>query len=149
VRGDSDGQEEASDRRHEDRKPIELKVEYQRLNAFFADYTKNISKGGTFIATESPLPVNTEFVFLLYVPVLTEPLRIRGRVKWVQTAEDIVGRRGESPGMGIRFVYADASEEAAVAAAVEQLMTDSLGPRISEKLMQSARKKEPVKDGKG
>ena len=31
---------------------IELTVEYKRMNAFFADYTKNISRGGTFIRTD-------------------------------------------------------------------------------------------------
>ena len=30
---------------------ITLRVDYKRLNTFFADYTKNISKGGTFIRT--------------------------------------------------------------------------------------------------
>ena len=47
------------DRRFGMRAPIELKVEYKRLNTFFADYTKNISRGGTFIATDKPLPVGT------------------------------------------------------------------------------------------
>ena len=47
------------DRREAPRQPIELKVEYKRLNTFFADYTKNISKGGTFIKTNRPLPVGT------------------------------------------------------------------------------------------
>jgi len=53
------------DRRGDSRAPIELKVEYKRLNSFFADYTKNISRGGSFIGTEKPLPVGTEFVFAL------------------------------------------------------------------------------------
>ena len=43
-------------------------VDYKRLNTFFADYTKNISKGGTFIRTSKPLDVGTEFVFVLTVP---------------------------------------------------------------------------------
>ena len=45
------------ERRADARSPIELKVEYKRLNTFFADYTKNISRGGTFIKTARPLPV--------------------------------------------------------------------------------------------
>jgi len=39
----------SEDKRQTERVPIELKVEYKRLNTFFSDYTKNISKGGTFI----------------------------------------------------------------------------------------------------
>src|SRR5690606_31886439 len=76
------------------RQPIELKVEYKRLNSFFSDYTRNISKGGTFIRTGKPLDVGTEFVFKLHVPGLAEPLRIRGRVQWVVTEEDLVAGKG-------------------------------------------------------
>jgi type IV pilus assembly protein PilZ len=45
--------------RVEPRAPIELKVEYKRINSFFADYTRNISKGGTFIKTTKPLAIGT------------------------------------------------------------------------------------------
>ncbi len=71
------------DRRIVHRQAIELSVEYKRLNTFFADYTRNISKGGTFIRTERPLDVKTEFVFALTIRGLPEPLRLRGRVKWI------------------------------------------------------------------
>src|SRR3954465_5272895 len=66
------------DRRREARAPIELKVEYKRLNTFFYDYTKNISKGGTFIKTEKPLAIGTIFLFKLMIPNQTEPLALRG-----------------------------------------------------------------------
>ena len=62
------------DRRESVRAPIELKVEYKKLNTFFADYTKNICKGGTFIRTKKPLDVGTVFVFRLTVPKLKEPI---------------------------------------------------------------------------
>ena len=48
-----------TDRRSNLRAAIELNVEYKRLNTFFADYTRNISKGGTFIKTDKPLEVGT------------------------------------------------------------------------------------------
>jgi len=43
-----------NDRRREARAPIELKVEYKRLNTFFYDYTKNISRGGRSSRRTSP-----------------------------------------------------------------------------------------------
>ena len=49
--------DDPSDRRTEGRAAITLRVDYKRLNTFFADYTKNISKGGTFIRTTKPLGV--------------------------------------------------------------------------------------------
>lgn len=131
----ADNADEHDDRREYDRHPIELKVEYKRLNKFFADYTKNICKGGTFIRTSKPLDIGTRFVFKLYIPKLDEPLRIQGEVKWVVEPEDANDEDGEGPGMGIRFIYRDDSEREGLEALVEKLMVDSLGQLLSSKLM--------------
>lgn len=131
-----------SDSRDHARQPIELKVEYKRLNSFFSDYTRNISKGGTFIKTGKPLDVGTEFVFKLQVPTMDEPLRIRGRVQWVVTQDDLeAGRsRGRTePGMGIRFVYLGDEERTAIERTVETVMVDSLGRRLYSQLMDHSR----------
>jgi type IV pilus assembly protein PilZ len=126
------------ERREAPRVPIQLKVEYKKLNTFFADYTKNICKGGTFIRTKKPLEVGTVFVFQLGVPKFKEPIEIRGEVKWVK-------REGEpsppgvpadhEPGMGIRFIYDTPEERAALEGAVEKMMIDSLGQLLYSKLM--------------
>jgi type IV pilus assembly protein PilZ len=128
------------DRRVDPRQPIELKVEYKRLNTFFADYTKNISRGGTFIKTGRPLPVGTEFLFRLYVPNLDGPLNIHGEVQWVVTEDEAVavGPDGE-PGMGIRFVYREGDDRETIARQVERLMVDSLGQRLYTRLMDETR----------
>ncbi|HMA93090.1 MAG TPA: TIGR02266 family protein, partial [Polyangiaceae bacterium] len=99
---------ELDDRRDASRTPIELKVEYKRVNTFFADYTKNISRGGTFISTTRPLSVGTEFVFSLTVPGLAEPLRLSGKVIWTNPVED--STPANPPGMGIEFQYKDIEE---------------------------------------
>lgn len=124
--------DEESDRRNEHRAPIELKVEYKRLNSFFADYTKNISRGGTFIRTSKPLDIGTGFVFKLIVPKLAEPLALRGRVQWVIKPDDPEGREA---GMGIGFVYENEAESDLIASIVERLMVDSLGQVIFGKLV--------------
>lgn len=133
---------EQDDRRNADRHPIELKVEYQRLNTFFSDYTKNISKGGTFIKTDKPLGVGTEFVFKLYVPQMDEPIRIRGQVQWVVTAENLAAGddRADAPGMGIHFIFRDDDERASVERSVEKLMVDSLGQLLYSRLMEHSRR---------
>jgi type IV pilus assembly protein PilZ len=127
------------------RRPIELKVEYKRLNTFFADYTKNISRGGTFIKTGRPLPIGTEFLFKLFVPSLAEPLTIHGEVQRIVTAADV--RPGEDPGMAIRFVYREGDPQAEIARIVEAIMTDSLGQRLYARLMDHAnrQRQDPVK----
>jgi type IV pilus assembly protein PilZ len=135
MRPVSASDDDSEDRRSDPREPIGLKVEYERLNAFFADYTKNISRGGTFIQTRRPLPVGTEFVFELFIPTLDEPLQIRGRVKWVVEPGPEGSTDGPPAGMGIRFVYASDEERRQVEHLVERLMVDSLGHLVYRKLM--------------
>lgn len=135
-------------RAHE-REPIALEVSYKRLNAFFSDYTRNISKGGTFIKTDKPLEVGTEFLFKLHVPTMVEPLCILGRVQWVRAEADPAAARGGdggAPGMGIRFVYGDADERAAVERQIERIMVDSLGQRLYSRLMELSRDDGPGGD---
>lgn len=125
-----------TERRRHVRAPIELKVEYTRLNAFFADYTKNISKGGTFIRTTQPLEPGTEFVFQLIVPQRSEPLLLRGKVVRIVTEEEARENPGLDPGMGIRFVYADENERRHIEEVAEKLMKDSLGEHAYNRLLQ-------------
>jgi type IV pilus assembly protein PilZ len=133
---DGDGGE----RRDSGRAPIELKVEYKKLNTFFADYTRNICKGGTFIRTRKPLDEGTQFVFKLIVPRLDQPLAIRGEVRWVvrdgQPSGDAPeGALSSEPGMGIRFLYGSEEERRQVESIVERMMIDNLGQLIYSKLM--------------
>ena len=122
------------------RAPIELRVEYRRLNSFFSDYTKNISKGGTFIHTERPLPIGTEFVFHLVVPTLPEPLSLRGEVRWVlQPGDPAPGGEPAAPGMGIRFRYENDEERTRIEASVEDLMRLHLGPGLSSRLLRGGK----------
>jgi type IV pilus assembly protein PilZ len=134
---------DGSEKRQAERAAITLRVDYKRLNTFFADYTKNISKGGTFIKTAKPLDIGTEFVFVLSLPAQDTQLRLRGKVIWVTTeAQAAVAQNpdGRTPGMGIRFLFNDDSERDALDAVVEKLMSDALGEHISGKLL--ARKPE-------
>ena len=121
------------DRRKHLRAAIELKVEYKRLNSFFADYTRNISHGGTFIRTTKPLGIGTEFIFKLSVPQLEKPLELRGKVQWIVQPEEATD--DQDPGMGIGFVYESEAERHRIEAEVERLMHDSLGPVLSAKIL--------------
>lgn len=135
-----DDSKEDADRRKDERHPIELKVEYQRLNTFFSDYTKNISKGGTFIKTNQPLGIGTEFIFKLYVPKLNQPIRIRGHVEWVVQESEVGPGDTQEAGMGIRFVFRNDAERQGIERQVEKLMVDSLGQLLYSRLMEHARK---------
>lgn len=137
-----DDASDADERRTEVRAPIELKVEYKRINSFFADYTKNISRGGTFIKTGRPLPIGTEFLFKLYVPQLNAALEIHGEVQWIVSEQDVIEGKHEEAGMGIRFVYRQGASRDEVTRVVEKLMVDSLGQRLYTRLMDRAKDEE-------
>lgn len=136
---DDDASKGGTEARVHVRAPIELKVEYKKLNTFIADYTKNISKGGTFIKTDRPLKIGTEFVFKLFVPSRADPFTLRGSVAWIHSADtppppsiQPVPERG----MGIRFLYTDDSQKRAFEVVVEDLIKESLGDIVFKKLME-------------
>lgn len=139
----SDGQTpRGADGRIHLRAPIELKVEYKKLNTFFSDYTKNISKGGTFIKTERPLKVGTEFVFKLFVPSRGEPFTLRGSVAWVHSEQQPPPPSIQpvpDRGMGIRFLYVDDAQKRAFESVVEELIKSHLGETVFRKLMERTR----------
>ncbi len=119
--------------REHPRAPIELKVDYKKLNSFFADYTKNISKGGTFIKTRKPLAIGTRFLFRLTVPGRAEPFELNGEVVHASPS-------GEDAGMGIRFVWSADRDRRGFEAVVEALMEESLGPTVAQALLRRPQK---------
>jgi len=104
------------------------------MNAFFADYTKNISKGGTFIKTTRPEEVGTRCQFSFSLPACSDPLVMQGEVVWVLSA-DQARQSGAEPGMGVRFVFADDAARHRFQRIVEQMMEESLGPTIARQLL--------------
>jgi type IV pilus assembly protein PilZ len=131
--GPPSGSTLSAEKRNDGRAAISLRVDYKRLNTFFADYTKNISKGGTFIRTTKPLDIGTEFVFVLSVPSHNKQLELKGEVMWVVFEDKATP---DSPaGMGIKFKFVDDKERSAVDDFVEKLMDEALGSHISAKLL--------------
>lgn len=122
-----------SDCRNDARHAIILRVEYKRMNTFFADYAKNISKGGTFIRTTKPLDIGTEFVFVLSIPGQAEHLQLRGEVMW--TVEEPQANEERPAGMGIRFRFAEEAERTRLDEVVAALMSEKLGGGVAAKLL--------------
>jgi type IV pilus assembly protein PilZ len=122
------------DLRRNPRAPLRLRIDYERMNAFFADYTKNISKGGTFIKTSRPLQIGSRCQFSLSLPALSDPLLLEGEVAWVLAPEH-AQQRGAEPGMGVRFVFADEVAQREFERTVERLMEESLGSQLARRLL--------------
>jgi type IV pilus assembly protein PilZ len=107
---------------------VELQVAYEGQNAFFADYTRNISKGGTFIPSRRSLPLGTVFRFRLVVPGRPVPFELEGVV--VRNGTD-----GDEPGVGIQFRWSDEERRRQFEGAVEAMMTASFGPEVARQLL--------------
>jgi type IV pilus assembly protein PilZ len=125
--------EPGAERRTSLRHKIALKVDYKRMNTFFADYAKNISKGGTFIKTSKPLDVGTEFVFVLSIPGQPDHLRLKGTVMW--TVDEDHATENRPAGMGIRFNFSGDGERKQLEEFVAKLMADKLGSHVAQKLL--------------
>jgi type IV pilus assembly protein PilZ len=134
-----ESQQKGAEARQHTRAPIELKVEYKKMNTFFSDYTKNISKGGTFIKTDRPLKLGTEFVFKLFIPAREEPFTLRGRVAWVNTEAESQRPDVAEKGMGIKFIYQDDAQRDLFEGLVEALLSKSLGDVVSRRLLEKTR----------
>ena len=117
--------------------PIDLCVDYTGLNAFFADYARNIGRGGTFVETDRPLEIGTRLRFTLKVPSLPTPISLLGQVQWRIVPEQ--SHDGQPPGMGIGFVYTSEAERVRLDNTVEALMAESLGPELCRKLLAQTR----------
>jgi type IV pilus assembly protein PilZ len=122
-----------SERRLSARHAITLRVDYKRMNTFFADYAKNISKGGTFIRTGKPLDVGTEFVFVLSIPGQPDQLQLQGEVMW--TVDEGQATEEQPAGMGIRFRFVDDSERTQLEEFVSKLMSEKLGGHVTAMLL--------------
>lgn len=86
------------------KKPARLKIAYKRTDAFVAEYSENLSRGGTFIKTPSPLELGRECIFELSIPDREAPIQLRGQVVWSSKGVKQL-EAGQEPGMGIKYLF--------------------------------------------
>ncbi|MFK7929310.1 MAG: TIGR02266 family protein [Myxococcota bacterium] len=82
------------------RVPLRVKVDYDLLDDFLDDYTANISMGGMFVRSETPMDVDTTFRIRFSLPGRATPIEATATVRWVVLPNDPAGL---VPGMGIQF----------------------------------------------
>jgi len=87
--------------RSEARIPKTLSLSYKDKKSFQTAYTSNISGGGLFIKTGTPLPVGEMFLLKLQLPDIPDPLKIKCTVVWADKEEKDKDRHPS--GMGIKF----------------------------------------------
>jgi len=104
---------------------LKLKIAFPDANELQTVYTKNISKGGMFLATPNPLGPGTRVVVRLWPPGVQSPFDLEGEVAHsVDTPEAI--RTKCTPGMGIKFTNLTPTRKAAL----DQYIKDVLAGRV-------------------
>jgi len=85
----------------EPRYHVDIRVDEQTSSMFTAGRVTNISRGGLFMETPTPLPIKSKIDLALQLPEIRTVLNVQGRVIWTY---DI--RRSNSQimtGTGIKF----------------------------------------------
>jgi uncharacterized protein (TIGR02266 family) len=75
----------------------EVRMEFSNIDELSSEYCSNLSLGGMFIKSSSPLPIGTTFRFELKADEST--ISGTGKVEWVRD----LGSE-EPSGMGVRFI---------------------------------------------
>ncbi len=108
---------DTDERRDSERATLELEIGLEGDNRFYTGKTGDLSKGGLFIATETPLAVDTELVLSFVLP---DGYRVsaEGTVAWVRAPRY---RPHELPvGMGVRFEALGEKDRRAIEHYLEQ-----------------------------
>jgi uncharacterized protein (TIGR02266 family) len=97
----------SSESREHKRQPLRLQLNYRDATGgnFLYEYSQNISKGGIFIGTDTPLPAGASLVVRFQNPKSDTPLEVEGEVVWVNEYKE--GDDNPNPGMGIQWRNVD------------------------------------------
>ena len=91
--------------RVEQRSPVRMQVIYGNKE-LFTGFSVNLSTGGLFLETDSPLPADESLSLEFHAPNQSQPICCRGSVAWVN-APGSPCCSNLPPGMGIKFVDLD------------------------------------------
>jgi type IV pilus assembly protein PilZ len=112
------GPAQVQKRAHE-RYEVAIPVDCTTQELFLSNHVCNISRGGLFIRSDKPLPLETEVSIVLRLPEDGVCIRAMGRVVW--NYDIAKGTSRIIPGSGIRFVDMSASDRAALEGYLKRL----------------------------
>lgn len=97
-------------RRNNKRKRARFRVRMRSQTSLEDFYTKNVSRGGMFIATNKPLAPGKLLSLFVVHPLTGREFALQAQVRWTRKAAD-----GVDAGMGVQIVDCDETDEAFVA----------------------------------
>lgn len=100
----------------------ELPVAYSSVSGFVTDWAVNLSRGGLYINTDKPLPVETVVRLLVTLPGAHFPVELMGRVTRVNAMGAVAAN--QAPGMALEFVDVDDDKRSRIGEFVERLRSE-------------------------
>jgi type IV pilus assembly protein PilZ len=113
------GEPVPSPTRAHERYQVTIPVDCSTRHVFISNHVSNISKGGLFLRSDKPLPLDAEVSLVLRLPDTGASIRATGRVVWNYDMQK--GTSRIVPGTGIRFIDMSLADRAALEAYLERL----------------------------
>jgi type IV pilus assembly protein PilZ len=114
--------------REHPRYEVSIPVDCSTRHLFVSNHVCNISKGGLFIQSDSPLPLNADVSLVLHLPGTDQCIRATGRVIWNFDMQK--GTTHIVPGSGIRFVGMPPSDRALLESYLASLAQTTSAPPL-------------------
>jgi len=115
------GRSVVDERRAHPRVQLRIDVNYGNVGLFHTNTILNISQGGLFIQTDSPLDLGTEIELTFTLPGASQEIQATGLVVWrhAPTPSKI---SSHTPGMGIKLKRIAAQDLAQIRTFVEEAL---------------------------
>ena len=92
---------QGAERRQHSRAELKTAINFGSDSNFYTGFTSDISEGGVFVATHTPLPVGSMIDLEFSIPDDGPPIRVKGEVRWSAEYNEMSDGH---PGLGVRFV---------------------------------------------
>ena len=85
--------------------PVRIRLRYASFDAFIDRFAPNVTRGGVFIASRTPLPIGSTFAFEIQLAGGEVALAGDGKVTWVKPFDPAAPQKPH--GMGVQFLRLD------------------------------------------
>jgi uncharacterized protein (TIGR02266 family) len=85
--------------------PIRIRLRHASFDAFIEKFAPNVTRGGVFIASRTPLPIGSTFAFEIQLAGGEVALAGDGKVTWVKAFDPAAPTKPH--GMGVQFLRLD------------------------------------------
>jgi uncharacterized protein (TIGR02266 family) len=128
-----------ADRRKELRVPVNYRVRFRSGEVFVNNYIHNLSSGGVFVSTPTPLPLDTPVKLLLIFDEQKKEIEVEGKVVWESTQKSSMSDITK-PGMGVKFTKVSPEAKAFIEEIIHSVLTEQ-AKRVDEENNRSPKKK--------